>query len=72
MPLKALRHRLRALGAGMIAGVVAIAGIWVLERDAPVLHAGLTGRGLPLMVFRPPGGSPRWRCWHGGATGMPG
>jgi cytochrome d ubiquinol oxidase subunit II len=43
--------RLRALLTGVITGVVALVGIWVLRSDAPLLFAGLTGRALPLVIF---------------------
>jgi len=45
------QFRLRALGAGMVAGAVALAGVFVLREDAPSLFDGLTGRrGVPLMI----------------------
>jgi cytochrome bd ubiquinol oxidase subunit II len=43
------RHR--ALGMGIVAGGLAVAGLFVLRTDAPVLYAGLSGRGLPLVVL---------------------
>ncbi len=42
------RHR--ALTAGAVTGVVALAGIAVLHSDAPSLFHGLTHRALPLVV----------------------
>ena len=42
--------RLRALATGVIVGAIALSGIEVLRHDAPHLYAGLTGRGLPLVV----------------------
>ena len=42
--------RARAMIAGVLAGATALAGIAVLRSDAPRLFAGLTGRGLPLIV----------------------
>ncbi|OLE24167.1 MAG: cytochrome D ubiquinol oxidase subunit II [Catenulispora sp. 13_1_20CM_3_70_7] len=42
--------RRRALGTGLIVGVVALAGIAVLHADAPLLFAGLTGRALPVVA----------------------
>lgn len=48
--------RLRALAAGVVAGAVAIAGIFVLRDDAPALYDGLTGDGLPLVVLSILGG----------------
>jgi cytochrome d ubiquinol oxidase subunit II len=43
--------RRRALGMGIVAGGLALAGLFVLRADAPVLYAGLSGRGLPLVVL---------------------
>ena len=43
--------RRRALGMGIVAGGLAVAGLFVLRADAPVLYAGLSGRGLPLVVL---------------------
>jgi cytochrome d ubiquinol oxidase subunit II len=46
------RFRLRALGAGLAAGVVAIAGLVVLRFDAHRLFAHLTrGAGLPALIL---------------------
>ena len=42
--------RRRALGMGIVAGGLSVAGLVVLQADAPVLYAGLAGRGLPLVV----------------------
>ena len=43
--------RLRALGAGVVAGLVAVAGILVVDGDRPGLfHSLLTGRALPAVV----------------------
>lgn len=42
--------RRRALGAGAVTGIVALAGIAPLRSDAPVLYDGLTGRAFPLIV----------------------
>ncbi|MGO4255005.1 cytochrome d ubiquinol oxidase subunit II [Marmoricola sp. RAF53] len=65
--------RVRALGAGIAAGVVALVGIFVLHEDAPYLYDGLTSRALPLvivsglagvgalvLVLRRTRGVPRW------------
>jgi len=41
--------RRRALAVGVVAGGLSIAGLFVLASDAPVLYAGLAGRGLPLV-----------------------
>jgi len=40
----------RALGAAVAAGVVALAGIWVLDSDSPRLFHRLVGVALPLVV----------------------
>jgi cytochrome bd ubiquinol oxidase subunit II len=45
------RCRRRALGAGILTGAVALAGVVPLHDDAPTLFDGLTGRGLPLVVL---------------------
>ncbi|MCC5580858.1 cytochrome d ubiquinol oxidase subunit II [Microtetraspora sp. AC03309] len=42
--------RRRAIGTGVVVGVVALAGIAVLRWDAPALFAGLTHRALPAVV----------------------
>ncbi|GLW98747.1 cytochrome d ubiquinol oxidase subunit II [Microtetraspora sp. NBRC 16547] len=42
--------RRRAIGTGIVVGVVALAGIAVLRLDAPALFAGLTHRALPAVV----------------------
>jgi cytochrome d ubiquinol oxidase subunit II len=42
--------RVRALVSGVIAGAVAVAGVFVLRADAPELFRGLTHRGAPLLV----------------------
>jgi cytochrome bd ubiquinol oxidase subunit II len=42
--------RVRAVAAGVVVGVVALGGIWILRADAPRLFDGLTGRALPLVV----------------------
>jgi cytochrome d ubiquinol oxidase subunit II len=42
--------RTRALATGVLAGVIALAGVWILHEDASKLFDGLTGRGLPLVV----------------------
>lgn len=59
--------RRRALGAGGVAGAVALAGIIPLEHDAPTLFDGLTGRGLPLVAASAAAGAVAllalWRRW---------
>jgi cytochrome d ubiquinol oxidase subunit II len=42
--------RRRAIGAGVVAGVVALAGIFVLHADATYVFHGLTSRALPLVI----------------------
>jgi cytochrome d ubiquinol oxidase subunit II len=42
--------RTRALGTGVVLGLVALGGIAVLRADAPRLFDGLTGRALPLVL----------------------
>jgi cytochrome d ubiquinol oxidase subunit II len=47
----ARRFRTRALGAGVVAGAVAIGGLFVLHSDAPTLYHGLLeGDGLPALI----------------------
>jgi cytochrome bd ubiquinol oxidase subunit II len=43
--------RRRALGAAVAAGIVAVAGIFVLAADADYLFDGLTSRALPLVIL---------------------
>jgi cytochrome bd ubiquinol oxidase subunit II len=43
--------RLRATGAGVAAGVVALVGIFVLHNDASYLFDGLKSRALPLVIL---------------------
>jgi cytochrome d ubiquinol oxidase subunit II len=40
-----------ALGAALLAGGVAAAGVLALHRDAPFVYDGLTGPGLPLLIL---------------------
>jgi cytochrome d ubiquinol oxidase subunit II len=42
--------RRRTLAVGVVTGVVVFAGLVPLDRDAPVLWEGLTGRALPLVL----------------------
>lgn len=46
----AARCRSWALASGLVTGAVALVGIVPLERDAPTLFDGLTGRALPLVL----------------------
>ena len=43
--------RRRAVGAAVVAGVVAFAGIFVLHADAHYVFDGLTSRALPLVII---------------------
>jgi cytochrome d ubiquinol oxidase subunit II len=52
------RFRVRALGAGVVAGAVAIAGLVVLHSDAhPLFHHLVAGRGLPALIASALGGT---------------
>jgi cytochrome bd ubiquinol oxidase subunit II len=42
--------RVRAIGTAVAVGLIALGGIAVLRADAPALFAGLTSRGLPLIL----------------------
>jgi cytochrome bd ubiquinol oxidase subunit II len=59
--------RRRALLAGVVSGMVALTGVWVLAVDAPSLFDGLTSpRGLVLMALSALGGSiSLWLLWEG-------
>jgi cytochrome d ubiquinol oxidase subunit II len=48
--------RVRALGAGLLAGAVALGGIAVLREDARPLYDNLTGDGLALVALSGAGG----------------
>ena len=43
--------RRRAIGAAMLAGLIALGGIFVLRADAEYLFDGLTGEALPLVLL---------------------
>ena len=43
--------RRRAIAAGVVAGGVAFAGIFVLHSDAPYVFDGLKSRALPLVIL---------------------
>jgi cytochrome d ubiquinol oxidase subunit II len=43
--------RRRAIGSGLVAGLVALVGIAVLHADAPYLFGELTSRALPLVLL---------------------
>ena len=48
--------RVRAIGAGLVAGAIALGGIAVLHADTPRLFGQFTGRALPLMFLSGVGG----------------
>ena len=58
--------RIRAMVAGVVAGVVALVGLFVVRSDASYLFDGLTSRALPLVVVF--GAS---RAWGAGAASGP-
>jgi cytochrome d ubiquinol oxidase subunit II len=44
--------RARALGAGAVAGAIAVTGLFVVREDAPLLYDGLTsGAGLAMVIL---------------------
>ena len=43
--------RRRAIGAAVVAGLIAFVGIFVLHADAPYIFHGLTSRALPLVIL---------------------
>jgi len=43
--------RVRALGAAVVAGVLAVVGLIVLHSDARYVYDGLTGKALPLTII---------------------
>lgn len=49
-PALAEAFRRRALGSGVVAGTVALAGLVVVRSDSPALWDGLTGSGAPLIA----------------------
>ncbi|GAA3745134.1 cytochrome d ubiquinol oxidase subunit II [Streptomyces tremellae] len=49
--VRAAEFRRASAAGGLACGAVALAGIAVLDRDAPVLFHGLTHRALPLVVI---------------------
>lgn len=53
----AAQFRNRALGAGIAAGIIAVAGLVFLHQDAVLLFHGLTHRGLPLVIMSAAAGS---------------
>ena len=48
--------RTRAFAAGLVAGVVALVGVFVLNADAEYLFDGLTSRALPVALLSAAGG----------------
>ena len=63
--------RARALIAALVAGAIALAGIFVFRADARFIYDGLTSEGLPLVILSASAGSACWRCWAGRAPGRP-
>ena len=62
--------RRRALGAGLVAGAMALGGLAVLRDDARALYDGLLDDGLPLVILTAVAGHRDPRRWSGaGATG---
>ncbi len=58
------RMRLRALGAGAVAGVLAVVGLFVIREDARQLFDGLTGDGLPAVIISAVAGvTALWLVW---------
>ncbi|MCH7231040.1 cytochrome d ubiquinol oxidase subunit II [Glycomyces sp. L485] len=51
------RLRTRSLLVGLVTGAVVFAALVPLQRDAPTLSAGLTGRAAPLIVLSAVGGA---------------
>ncbi len=69
-PTLARDFRLRALGAGAVAGMLAVAGLLVVHASAPRLWHGLTsGAGLALVIISGVAGALTlvlvWRSWFG-------
>ncbi|CAM3510213.1 cytochrome d ubiquinol oxidase subunit II [Nocardioides zeicaulis] len=62
--------RRRTLAVGVLTGVVVFAGLLPLERDAPVLWDGLTGRALPLVVVAAVTGVATLALVHAGRFGI--
>jgi cytochrome d ubiquinol oxidase subunit II len=50
-PAMAAYFRQRAIGAAVVAGVVSVAGIFVLRADARYVFDGLTSRALPFVLL---------------------
>jgi cytochrome d ubiquinol oxidase subunit II len=71
-PILVRDFRLRALGAGAVAGGLAVAGLAVVHASAPRLWHGLTsGAGLALVIISGLAGALTvvlvWRSWFGAA-----
>jgi cytochrome d ubiquinol oxidase subunit II len=57
--------RRRALGAGVVTGLAAVAGIAPLRDDAPTLFDQLTGRALPVVLLSAAAGATSlWLLWR--------
>ena len=50
-PTSSATSRARALGAAVVAGALALAGIFVLRADARYIYDGLTSEALPLVIL---------------------
>jgi cytochrome bd ubiquinol oxidase subunit II len=62
--------RRRAMIASVVAGVVAVAGVYVLYEDARYVFDGLTSRALPLVIVSAIGGlGSMWLMVHGAHRG---
>jgi cytochrome d ubiquinol oxidase subunit II len=65
--------RRRAIGSAVAAGLLAIAGAYVLERDAPFVFEGLVRAGQPFIFFSAAaasGASPDRERNHAGRAGL--
>ena len=60
--------RIRAVVAGVVAGVVAVVGLFVVRSDAEYIFDGLTSRALPLVLVSGDCGACRARTASGPAT----
>ena len=58
--------RIRAVGAAVVAGVVALVGLFVLRSDARYVFDGLTSRALALVVLSTLAGVGAFCCCVGG------
>jgi cytochrome d ubiquinol oxidase subunit II len=57
--------RIRALGVGVVTGVIVYVALAPIMEDAPTLSEGLTGRAAPLVVLSAlAGASTLWLLWR--------